>query len=228
MMIDPSPGRGRRLASEFAVVFLGVLLALAADQAWDWRQDRVLEEAYYASLQADLERDTAEYRSTFDFHRVSAEVTNQVLDAAVGDGMFPADARRLYRAGYLDFPYLATATIDELMASGNIRLLRNVPIKAAMSAYYRGVNEWKPRLQGLEFTEAQLEYRRMIQPLFFQLTPREGVPVMTSQEVVDELQRLEGLPHLLGFMLENEGVRLSTYEWQLEGALTVLDLLAAR
>ncbi len=48
-----------RLFAEFVVIVAGVLVALAANAAWEVRSERQQEEAYYRALVRDLQADTA-------------------------------------------------------------------------------------------------------------------------------------------------------------------------
>jgi len=216
------------LASEFAVVFLGVLVALGVDQWWDIQQDRALEQAYYGSLLEDLMRDTSEYRTSFEVMEESAQIANEVLDASLGLDEFPANGGRLYRASFFNFPQRSTATIDELMSSGNLRLLRDDSIKSAMLAYYRDVDEWQPRLRGVEFTQSTLDYRQTVQDLVFRLTPRDGVPVLDAAALGDELRQREQLPAILGTMLQHQSRQLLQYKRQLDQAEALIALLPER
>ena len=52
---------GARLAAEFVVIVLGVLVALAVDAAWGRRQEALQEREYYRTLARDLASDTLEY-----------------------------------------------------------------------------------------------------------------------------------------------------------------------
>jgi len=213
------------LASEFTVVFLGVLVALAVDQWWDVQQDRALEQAYYGSLAEDLARDTAEYRYSFEVMEVSAQVANEVLDTSLGLRDFPADAQRLFRASFLNYPQRSTATIDELMSSGNLRLLRDESVKAAMLAYYRDVDEWQPRIRGPEFTQATLDYRREIQDLVFRLEPRDGVRVLDAPALSQELRQRERLPAIISTMIAYQSRQLVQYQRQLDQAESLIAIL---
>jgi len=216
------------MASEFTVIFLGVLVALGVDQWWDVQQDRGLEQAYYDSLLEDLTRDTSEYRLSFEVMEVSAQIANEVLDTSLGLNNFAADGQRLYRASFLNFPQRSTATIDELMTSGNLRLLRDDSIKAAMLAYYRNVDEWQPRLRGVEFTQATLEYRKTIQDLVFRLTPREGVLALDAAALGEELRQREQLPAVLGTMLRYQSRLLEQYQRQSNEAAALIAVLRER
>ncbi len=152
-----------RLAAEFLTIVLGVLVALGVDQ---WRESRVelREEAdYYAALIEDLDRDIAEYEYALEFTAVSVRAGEHVLGAITGSppaNPFPTLAQRVHFASWVNYPSWNSGTLDELVNSGRIRLLRNQSLKRDILDYFDGIAEWKPRLQGPEFA-AFIEYRRL-------------------------------------------------------------------
>jgi hypothetical protein len=167
-MGEPDRSRGAglsrgaaRLAGEFVVIVLGVLVALAVDEWREVRAERAREVGYYRALLGDLDRDLAEYDFAIEFTGVSLDAARDVLSviegrARAGEGSL---AEALRRASWVNYPAWSSGTMDELLGSGSIRLLRDPVLKRALLAYHDFVNEWKPRLQGPEF-RTFLEYRR--------------------------------------------------------------------
>ncbi|MEX2527711.1 MAG: hypothetical protein WEA09_08755 [Gemmatimonadota bacterium] len=144
-------------------IVLGVLVALGVDE---WRENRAelrQEVEYYRSLVEDLDRDIAEYEYARDFTAVSVRAAQQVLGAITGVPVanpFATLAEGVHYASWVNYPSWSSGTLDELVNSGRIRLLRNQSLKRDVLAYYDGIAEWKPRLQGPEFA-AFIEYRRV-------------------------------------------------------------------
>lgn len=152
-----------RLAGEFLAIVLGVLVALGVDQWRGSRADVRLEAEYYRSLVEDLERDIDEYEIASDFIAVSMRAADQVLATITGAPAaepFPTLAEAVQYASWVNYPAWTSGTVDELVNSGTIRLVRNQEVKRAVLAYYDGIAEWKPRLQSPEF-QAFIEYRRV-------------------------------------------------------------------
>lgn len=161
---DPARPRSPfpRLLGEFVTIVLGVLVALAVDEWRDQRADDRLEVEYYESLVDDLERDIAEYEFARDFIGVSIEAAQQVLAGIEGvpaSEPYPTMVQAVQYASWVNYPAWSSGTLDELVNSGAIRLLRDPDVKRAVLAYYDAVSEWKPRLQGPEFS-AFIAYRR--------------------------------------------------------------------
>lgn len=151
-----------RLAGEFLVIVLGVLVALAVDEWRETRAERAREAAYYRALAEDLDRDLEEYEFSLDFLDRSVDAAEHVLAAIRGEE--PADpvrplAHSVTYASWVNYPAWTSGTVDELVNSGSIRLILDEDIKRAMLSYRDLVDEWKPRLHGPEHGTF-LEYRR--------------------------------------------------------------------
>ncbi len=152
-----------RLAAEFLTIVLGVLVALGVDGWRETRADVRREMEYYHSMVEDLERDISEYESSRDFMALSIQAADQVLATINGSspsGPYPTLDDAVHYASWVNYPSWSSGTLGELVNSGAIRLIRNREVKRAVLAYYDEINEWKPRLQGPEFS-AFIAYRRM-------------------------------------------------------------------
>ena len=155
-----SPLTGR-LFAEFVVIVAGVLVALAANAAWEVRSERQQEESYYRALVRDLEADTAEYSIALRMTGRSLETATYVRSVILGDPL-PSTrtlSQSLYYASWVNYPDWASGTIEELYSAGTIRLIRENAIKEALHSYRALVAEWRPRMQGSEYGAFQA-YRR--------------------------------------------------------------------
>jgi hypothetical protein len=152
-----------RLFAEFVIIVTGVLVALGVNAAWEVRSERQQEEAYYRALVRDLEADTAEYAIALRMTGRSLETAEYVRSVILGR---PANATRtlsksLFYASWVNYPDWSSGTMEELYGAGTIRLIRDEPIKAALHSYRALVSEWRPRIEGPEYSAFQ-EYRRLI------------------------------------------------------------------
>jgi hypothetical protein len=156
------PALALRLLAEFFVIVAGVLVALAADAAWDVRAERRQEEGYYLALLNDLEADTAEYAVALRMTGRSIETARHVRSVILGDTAWTARplSQSLHYASWVNYPDWSSGTMEELHSAGTIRLIRDVPIKEALHSYRSLVSEWRPRMQGPEYSAFQ-EYRRL-------------------------------------------------------------------
>lgn len=243
-MMEHSAGKraslAGRLLAEFVVIVSGVLVALAADAAWDVRAERQQEERYYVALMRDLRSDTAEYAIALRMTGRSIETAKYVRSVILRDPISAARplSQSLYYASWVNYPDWSSGTMEELYSAGTIRLIRDEPIKQALHSYRALVSEWRPRMQGPEYSEFQ-EYRR----LSTRLIPLEAAIVYERTSLDDEAvegvqvdekdlaARIRGDSELLGstelMILQWESLVI-LYEEQVQEAVRVLNLIERR
>jgi len=230
----------RRLFAEFVVIVAGVLVALAANAAWEVRSERQQEEEYYRALARDVEADTAEYDIALRMTRRSLETATYVRSVILDD---PVPSTRslsqsLTYASWVNYPDWSSGTIDELYGAGTIRLIRDSAIKEALHSYRALVAEWRPRIQGSEYDAFQT-YRRSIAglvPLELAIA-YEGTTL--DNEVVDGFDvdeealamKIRGDGGLLvdtEIMIFQWASLIMLYDEQLDEAVALLDMLNRR
>lgn len=127
---------------EIAIVSLGVLIALWADQAVEARQEAARAVGYLERLQTDLRSDIRSLRFSSDQARNRLEITRQV-DAWLQDPDADPDpdslVMKVHFAGVLFPPTISTFTIDELKSTGDLRLLKNEALKRQVADYYNQI-----------------------------------------------------------------------------------------
>ncbi len=125
--------------SEFVIVVMGVLVALWVDNLNNDRRDRQLEGEYLSALTADLERDTAALSVEIRAAEERARSGGAVLDA-VQSGLVDQDPHTFVRSVHLtyalSYPAYSRATVNDLLSTGNLRLLRDPEIRSRLDAYY--------------------------------------------------------------------------------------------
>ena len=136
-------------AGELALVAAGVLLALAADAAWDRRQDRAEEARYVANL---LE----EARSALD--EIERDQNLRLTFVAIADSLEAQFTRRSAPdsvvARWIAYParqvtpgfFPPSAVLNDLLSSGKLDLIESVRLRLALMEYSQEV----PRLQTTE------------------------------------------------------------------------------
>ena len=144
----PSGFIGRFLGSwelalgELAIVALGVLIALWADQAIQARQDAATEISYLERLQTDIRSDIRALRFSSDQARNRVAITRQV-DAWLQDPNAAPDPDSLvisvHFAGVTFPPTISKFTIEELKSTGDLRLLGNQALKRQIADYYNQI-----------------------------------------------------------------------------------------
>lgn len=159
--------RWSKVLGEFILILAGVLTALAVDQWRESRRDRRLEREYLVRLRADLvETRQSIDNTTTDFERllVHGRAVSRVLD---GENAFPADtlgflasALHVSRGGY--DPAVARGAYDDLISTGNIRLLRNEALRYRLSTFYGTVDN---DLSPIDYSADKMPYRNTIRSL---------------------------------------------------------------
>jgi hypothetical protein len=135
-------GSWRLALGELAIVSLGVLIALWADQAMQTRQEAARAVSYLERLQEDVRADIRSLQFSSDQARSRLAITRQV-DAWLQDPEAAPDpdslVLKVHFAGVLFPPTISKFTIDELKSTGDLRLLKNQVLKRQIADYYNQI-----------------------------------------------------------------------------------------
>lgn len=135
-----------QLVAEFVIVFVGVAVALAADE---WRQnlqDQALEETYLIGVLGDLNigaEQLEERRPTADAAIKNAE---SLADALSGDSAPISEAEMITkfvisaRTGFARAQYEHDSTYRELNSTGRLALISDSLLRQELVNYYRSVD----------------------------------------------------------------------------------------
>jgi hypothetical protein len=135
-----------RLLSEFAVIVLGVLVALAADGWMSDRADRAAEREYLERLLADVEADRAENRVVVEVHTRALEASHRLLEV-IETGRLRSVAPEVLvpmviTASEQRSPDYGRATYQEMLSSGRLGLIRSREVRLALAEYERVIGEF--------------------------------------------------------------------------------------
>ena len=127
------------VALDFLIVVLGILLAL---QISNWNVDRLQqhrEALLLEALRADFRAIDRSLRHSVAYHERSIEGLRAIA-GALQAGTFQADRRKTFedglRYGYLDAASnTASGVLLEILASGDLTLLKNPALRAALSDF---------------------------------------------------------------------------------------------
>jgi len=155
-------GRYRRLAGEMAVIVLSILLALAADAAWDLRGELQRERAYLNALEIEFEAARAELAE--DEANRSLRLT--YLDSLQSNfGRSRSDAGVVSRwvtyAAAIVFFLPPTAVYNDLLSSGSLGLIRSDSLRLALLGYDQEVSKLR-LMEEREQVFVENEYRHYI------------------------------------------------------------------
>ena len=127
--------KARRAAGEFAIIVVGVLVALWLDAGWAWLQDRQDERALIADLRSDFEANRSALQEVSVDQQRAADVTRQILTVGV-DGL-PADSVDVLFQAMLNVQTFnpRTGALSSALGSGRIQLLRDQGLRSALAAW---------------------------------------------------------------------------------------------
>ena len=130
----------RRLAREFVVIAAGALAALAGQAWWQNRQDRERERDYLRHLLADT-RENAQHIDRLVADDSSSELTVRRVATFIYDSA-PPPPRDTIASWFLDGGFFSssafyplTDTYTALLATGDLRLLRDEALRRELVAY---------------------------------------------------------------------------------------------
>ncbi|MCH7805592.1 MAG: hypothetical protein IH995_00410 [Proteobacteria bacterium] len=134
---------------ELVVVVVGIFLGLQVDSWNDARKDRVLEQQYVASLKADFQADIEELDEAIALAK-SRALLDRLIISTIDKGRVEGDPNEFIWAVYssflLNYPSYTRATINDLLSTGNLQLLQDSNLKAAVAEYYTDIEyreQWK-------------------------------------------------------------------------------------
>jgi len=129
---------------EFAIVVLGVLAALWVENWNSDRKDRVLEREYLASLLGDFEADRASLDNTIRRSEEIADAQLLVLAAAEQQSfdVSPVEfVNAVHESGLLVFATHSRRTINDLMSTGNLRIIESEGVRTELADYYGEIED---------------------------------------------------------------------------------------
>ncbi len=130
------------LVLELVVVVVGIFLGLQVDSWNEARKDRVLEQQYLASLKADFQTDIEELDEAIALAKSRAQI-GRLLISSIDKDRVEGDPSEFIWAVYssflLNYPSYTRATINDLLSTGNLQLLQDANLKAAVAEYYTDI-----------------------------------------------------------------------------------------
>lgn len=132
----------QRLGAEFAVVVVGVLVALAVDAAREARDDRVREAAYVRQLQADLSATAEELTEAISVDLRAREGADRAIEAIDAPPLPPSDSLGAWTASATNSSasfYPTMGTVTALVESGELRLIRDEALRQQVLHYHSSV-----------------------------------------------------------------------------------------
>ena len=138
-MMDLPDGGARRWAgrgAEGLTIVFSILLALAADAAWDYRRDRGEEARLLEGLTAEFREATVEIEADLARRDSILATIDEVLDVRTGRDL-PLEAVPDVVTTLLDWRFYTPrhAIFDDALSSGRFDLIRSDGVRAALMSY---------------------------------------------------------------------------------------------
>jgi len=171
-----------RMVGEFFLIVIGVLVALAVEATLESRQDDDLRDEYIARIQHSIESDTHAAANRIEFFTEVQRFSGEILDWLNTDA--PVDHDILLASFYAAevWPFLPhVSTYEDLLSTGNIRLLENIDLRTSLSDYY---NKATTSRSGWNPSEDYREIIRGIIPNHVQSLIRQNCP--TTDDLDEE------------------------------------------
>ena len=134
----------RRLAAEFAVIVVGVLVALAVDAAREARDERTQEAVYLEQLRADLAATADSLAKAISVEQRARQSADRAISALNSIRLPASDSLASWTAAATNSSaafYPTMGTVTALVESGELRLIRDVDLR-------QGILEYHSRVQG--------------------------------------------------------------------------------
>lgn len=124
---------------EFVVVVCGVVIGFAVTGWAESQAEAARAELYLNRLEADLETNETRFLEARDFRASVRALGEEALRYASGQEVPPSDWRVIvayFNASQAGGAEPVDATYREMVATGDLRLLRDLELRGALSAYY--------------------------------------------------------------------------------------------
>ena len=205
--------RGARwFAAEFLVVVTGVLVALLLNAWYQDRENRMREERYLQQLVANL-RETERLMSQADSVSLQRDRDLKALVRMYRGSAPPVrDSVLLWslQIGY-DNPVPVLGTADALLTTGDINLIRDPAVRAALTSYVSTSRDylmpWVLQLED-DFIEARTAYRARVD--YFEAgalrTASGRTPELERVASFDELGRVDPFPLDMDVLVRDRAV----------------------
>ena len=169
---------------EVLIVVVGIFLGLQVDDWNEARKERALEHEYLARLAGDIRVDIDEFLKLQGIFETKAKMIADLQELPVAEILSRPEDQLALELDYTTWkalPEIQSATMTELTSAGRLTLLRDSPLRTALSSYY---SEYE-LLSGI-LSESDGNYRVM----FFGAIPGDIYFDMRLSNQLDDLDRL--------------------------------------
>ena len=146
-----------KMVGEFFLIVTGVLVALMVEAALEDRKNDELRDEYYSRVQSDVAADKQAIEYRIEFFTSVMQFSQDTLDWLESDR--PVDQDVLLASFYAAelWPFVPNlSTYQDLLSTGNIRLMDDIDFRTNLANYYNKADASRPGWNPSE------EYRSII------------------------------------------------------------------
>jgi hypothetical protein len=171
------PSTKLRVLVDGTVIVASILLAFGIDRWWDAWQEARAEQDYVERISADLSETRVNIEQNGEHYRTLLRHADATLPIFAGRARVPDDTlgflASALQASRITSPVIARSAYDDLISTGNLRLIQRDTVRYALSRFYANV---AVQLDPVDYSSDQEPYRTVIRsviPVDLQLFIRE-------------------------------------------------------
>lgn len=205
------------VAIDLIIVVVGVFIGIEVSNWNQARHERAEERRYYQQIREDLVADL-ETLATAKKRSLGNDRAAELVLSAIEEGPPPGQSHggvavAIHRGGFLYLPMASRRTYDELISTGNLRLLRDAKLKNEIVEYYAHFQELRQwdQLQRDQQKEYWYETAGIVPRRVLQASIRGRIPDVTPSELHGMLEKARSRERvsdlLMGMAAHQERVR---------------------
>ncbi len=186
---------------EILIVVTGIFIGLQVDDWNEARKDRQVERRYLERIHADLAIDIGSMQDGISLANQRREMGRLLLQALEHPDLVRADPTAfmyaIEQANYTYSPSSENDTFEELKYSGELRIIRNPTLRAALTGYYKKFEDHQQwnyirESEQVGYNEAKLGILTAKQ--IYALNNYELLATFTESEALEALDRIRNKP----------------------------------
>lgn len=186
---------------EILIVVVGIFIGLQVDDWNEARKNGQVERRYLERIHADLAIDIASMQHGINLANKRREMGELLLQALDQPDLVRADPSAfmvaIEQANYTYSPSSVDDTFEELKYSGELRIIRNSTLRAALTGYYKKFKDYQQwhylrESEQVGYNQAKLGILTTRQ--IYALNKYEGSATFTESEALEALERIRNKP----------------------------------
>lgn len=222
-----SGARFGRLFVEFLLIVAGVSVALAADAFWEFRTEVQREAEYLGQIRSDLTENERRLLAALEDEDMIEASVQRAIDAFVlAQSVSPDSAQAWFHTrrglNYAD-PRLLTGTIDALISTGDLRLIRDPSVRQGLMSYLPKIEQ--DRAEFDRWVGLGVDHVEQLRIIGLRASPDGVRPDFPANAALTHARREPEVLEALHGLLQKHRVRQVYLERMLESSRSLSELL---